>query len=128
MKDDKVKTALIEQLSKTPIVEYACSRTGIGRTTFYRWKKESKEFSDKADEALRLGFERISDMAETKLISAIKDGQLPAITFWLKHRNTAYKTKVEIDGQIKQSDETLTPEQAAIVERALRLALPDKNV
>jgi len=69
----------------------------------------------------------VSDMAEAELISAIKNGQLPAIIFWLRNRHEAYKTKVEVNGQIKQSDERLTPEQAAIVEQALRLALPDKT-
>jgi predicted DNA binding protein len=127
MKKQKDKEMLLEQLKKTPIVEIACSKLGIGRTTYYRWRKENAEFATHADEAIRDGILLVSDMAEAELISAIKNGQLPAIIFWLRNRHEAYKTKVEVNGQIKQSDERLTPEQAAIVEQALRLALPDKT-
>jgi hypothetical protein len=127
MKKNIAKATVIEQLRKTPIVEYACSRAGVGRTTFYRWRKEDKEFAGKADEALREGLSLVTDMAESQLIAAIKAGQLPAIVFWLKHRHADYKTKVEINGQIEQVDEKLTPEQAAIVDRALRLASLDKT-
>ncbi|UMX47529.1 MAG: hypothetical protein L7H18_03715 [Candidatus Nealsonbacteria bacterium DGGOD1a] len=122
MKKDKVKEAVIEQLRKIPIIEVACSKAGIGRTTFYRWKKEDQGFAELIDIALREGLAFVSDMAESQLISAIKDGQMPAIVFWLRNRHEDYKTKVEISGRINQADETLTPEQEATVREALRLA------
>lgn len=124
MKSDKFKQEFLEQLRKTPIVEYACKKAGIGRTTFYRWKRESNEFHELADEALSEGISLISDIAEANLISGVKSGDTQSVLFWLRHHRDAYKNKVEIDGRIKQVDENLTPEQAAIVEQALKLASP----
>lgn len=122
MKSNKTKNALIEQLGKTPIVEAACSKIGIGRTTFYRWKKEDKEFAERAEEAICQGLSLISDIAESQLINAIKTGQLTAIIFWLRNHRDTYKTKVEISGQINNQIEALDPEQEALVREALRLA------
>lgn len=122
MKSNKTKNDLIEQLGKTPIIEIACSKIGIGRTTFYRWKKEDKEFADRAEEAICQGLSLISDIAESQLINAIKTGQLTAIIFWLRNHRDTYKTKVEISGQFNNQIEALDPEQEALVREALRLA------
>lgn len=122
MKSNKTKNDLIEQLGKTPIIEIACSKIGIGRTTFYRWKKEDKEFADRAEEAICQGLSLISDIAESQLINAIKTGQLTAIIFWLRNHRDTYKNKVEISGQLNGQIEALDPEQEALVREALRLA------
>lgn len=96
MKTKKNKTFLIEQLKKTPIVEIACQKSGISRSTFYRWKKEDVEFAKKADDALYEGTLLVNDMAESQLMSAIKDKNMTAIIFWLKHRHPVYANKIEI--------------------------------
>jgi len=44
LRQAKDKEFLLECLKKMPIVETACARAGIGRSTFYRWRKEDKEF------------------------------------------------------------------------------------
>jgi ABC-type Fe3+ transport system substrate-binding protein len=127
MKTIKTKKLLIEQLKKTPIIQVACEKTGIGRATYYRWKKEDEEFSAKADEALSEGSSLVSDIAESQLMSAIKDKNLTAIIFWLKHHHPAYATKVEVNARLRADNEVLTPEQEVLVTRALKLAslLPD---
>jgi len=61
-------------------------------------------------------------MAESQLISAIKDKSMPAITFWLKHHHKAYATRVEINAHVESVKEELSPEQIKTVGEALRLA------
>ncbi len=122
MKTNKTKELLLEQLKKTPIVQVACEKSGVGRATFYRWKKDDQEFATKADEAITEGASLVNDIAESQLMSAIKDKNLTAIIFWLKYHHPAYATKVEVTARLKADNEILTPEQEALVTRALKLA------
>lgn len=127
MKKDKDKEALIEQLKMTPIVQTACTKTGIGRATFYRWKKDDKMFAKQADDALEAGLALITDMAESQLINAIKNENLPAILFWLKHHHKAYTTKIEVDAQHSLKQPILTNEQKKIINKALRLVIGERK-
>lgn len=122
MKTDKNKQLLIEQLRKTPIIQIACEKTGIGRATFYRWKKDDENFSNQVYEALLDGNELVNDMAESQLMSAIRDKNLTAIIFWLKNHHQSYANKIEVTAKLKHDDEQLTPEQETLVMKALKLA------
>jgi len=122
MKSDKNKDLIIQQLRKTPIVQVSCEKVGIGRATFYRWKQEDQDFATKAEEALLEGSLLVNDVAESQLMSAIRDKNLTAIIFWLKHHHPHYATKVEVTARLKADNEALTPEQEALVTRALKLA------
>lgn len=122
MKTDKNKELLIDQLKKTPIVQVSCEKVGIGRATFYRWKQEDQDFATRADEALVEGSSLVNDVAESQLMSAIRDKNLTAIIFWLKHHHPNYATKVEVTARLKADNEVLTPEQEALVTKALKLA------
>lgn len=113
---------LLEQFKKTPIVQVACEKTGIGRSTYYRWCKEDEKFRKKGEEALIQGSLLINDMAESQLITAIRDQNLTAIIFWLKHHHSAYKTRVELSGKIKTTEDPLTKEQEKTIQNALQLA------
>lgn len=113
---------LLEQLRKVPIVQIACEKAGIGRATYYRWKKEDPEFGKAADEALTEGTQLVSDMAESQLLTAIRDGNLGAVMYWLKHRNPHYNNKLEVTARLKNMDDELTPEQEAAITEALKLA------
>lgn len=113
---------LLEQLRKVPIVSIACEKAGIGRATYYRWKKEDPEFSKAADEALAEGTYLVNDMAESQLLAAIRDNNLGAVMYWLKHRNPNYNNKLEVTARIKQESDTLTPEQEAAITEALKMA------
>lgn len=122
MKTDKNKELLIQQLKKTPIIQVSCEKVGIGRATFYRWKQDDLDFATQADEALLEGSLLVNDVAESQLISAIKDKNLTAIIFWLRHHHPNYATKVEVTARLKADNEILTPEQEELVTRALKLA------
>ncbi len=122
LKQNKKKEELIVQLKKTPIIQIACEKVGVGRATFYRWRRDDKEFAETVDEALLDGAHLVSDLAESKLISAIKQENLAAIIFWLKNHHAKYRTKVDVNANIRNLDEPLTPEQEALVRAALRLA------
>lgn len=113
---------LITQLRKTPIVQIACEKVGVARATYYRWKKQDAGFSKEADEAVMAGELLVNDMAESQLLSAIRDKNLTAIIFWLKHHHARYATRVEVTAQLKRVPEELTPEQEAVVMKALGLA------
>lgn len=122
MKTSKQKQLILEQLGKTPIIQVATEKVGIARSSFYRWKAGDPKFAAAVDEAIDQGVSLMNEYAESMLISAIKDHNLTAVFYWLNHRHPAYETRVKVDGRIKHQTEELTPEQAALVERALKKA------
>lgn len=125
---DKTKIALIEQFKQMPIIEVACKKVGIGRATFYRWKKSNKEFAKLCDEALGQGRLFINDLAESQLLQAIKEGNMTGVIFWLKNNHRNYGTKIEIKGKIKTDHADLTKEQKQLIREALkRSVLIEKN-
>ncbi|MFH1544038.1 MAG: hypothetical protein ABIE03_05925 [Patescibacteria group bacterium] len=124
MKTD-IKKQLIEQLKKTPIIEVTCKKMGIGRATFYRWKKADLKFADEAELALQEGSQLINDMAESQLINAIKNGNLTGIIFWLKNHHKQYSPKLEVTA--KNGDIPLTDEQKELIRRSLALAFKNKS-
>lgn len=119
-----LKKQFLEELSKVPIIQVACEKTGISRQTFYRWKKGSKTFSHEIDKSLREGVSFVNDMSETQLMNLIKGGEFKAVSFWLKHRNDNYKQKVEVTTVGREVE--LNDEQKAIIKQAL--ALSNNNV
>ena len=130
IQQEKTKQDIIVQLQKTPIIEYACKNTGLGRSTFYRWRKDDESFANEVDQALTKGRLLINDMAESQLISGIKDKNMTAIIFWLKHNHKNYSTRIESSGKLR-TEHKLTPEQEEEIKRALNLASllgePDEN-
>ena len=120
-KNDKAKAELLEQLRKTPIIQIACEKLGINRTTLYRWRAENKEFAKAVDEALLEGRLLVNDLAESQLIGAVKDRNITARLAWLKHNHPTYRTRIELEGSVRVIEE-LSPEQAEQVRHALALA------
>ena len=120
-RQSREKALVIEQLRKTPIIQICCEKLGVGRTTYYDWRAQDPDFAKEADKALQEGLFLMNDLAESQLLSEVRDGNLGAITYWLKHRHPAYATKMEVKAELRHLDESLTPEQEALVERALRL-------
>lgn len=112
---------IIDQLKKTPIVQIACEKLGIARATFYRWKKEDQTFSRMADEALFEGVLLMNDMAESQLLTAIRDGDMTAIMFWLRCRHVAFSNKLELKATVEHKDRSLTPDERAMIRKALKL-------
>lgn len=121
------KQLLLEQLKKTPIVQIACEKAGISRMTYYRWRKEDPKFLKASDIALSEGSMLVNDMAESQLLSAIRDKNMTGIIFWLKHHHSTYAEKLEISGHLKTITDELTPEQEALIKKALSLVSSPKN-
>ncbi len=126
---EKIKALFIEQLKKTPVVQVVCEKIQIGKSSIYRWKKSDKEFKKAVDEAMSEGTDYISDMAESRLIEAIRDRNLRAVFFWLKSHSNRYSTKVEINGRLKMENEPLTQDQQDLIKKALEYSglLNDKK-
>jgi hypothetical protein len=125
MKKNKYEKQFLEELSKVPIIQVACEKTGLSRQSVYRWRKEDKEFAKKMDQAMEDGVAFVNDMSESQLLTMIKEKNWSAISFWLKHRNNNYKNKVEIT--TKNDVEELSPSQEKIVKQALKLASLTKS-
>lgn len=125
MKKNKSQDQFFEELRKVPIVQVACEKTNLSRNSIYRWKNEDKEFSKKMDQAMADGVAFVNDMSESQLLTMIKEKNWSAISFWLKHRNDNYKSKIEIT--TKEDFEELTPEQEKIVREALKLGATITN-
>ena len=122
MKTNQQKQELLEILRRTPIVQTACQKVGISRATFYRWKLESKAFAQQAEKALAEGCELINDLAESQLLSAIKDRNMTALMFWLRNRHSSYAEKLQVMAKVESKDSPLTPAQRALIKKALSLA------
>jgi hypothetical protein len=87
---EKNKKEIVSQLRKTPIVQFACERTGIGRSTYYKWRADDLIFARAADRALEAGRFFINDLAESKLIKLIQEDNVTSIIFWLKCNHPKY--------------------------------------
>ena len=121
-RQEENKSKLIELLQKTPIVQVVCEKSGVSRATYYRWRSEDKKFKEESDKALKEGIEMINDMAESQLLSSIRDKNMTAIIFWLKNHHQSYIPKLEISSDQNQLRDDLTPDEEAIVKEALLLS------
>ena len=121
-KDKDLKELIIKKLKQTPIVQIVCERVGIGRASYYRWRKEYPNFKKETDEAITEGLLLVNDMAESQLISTIKDKNLTSIMFWLRHHHKTYSNRLEVIARLKKTEEKLTTEQKAVIKKALSLA------
>jgi predicted DNA binding protein len=119
MKKNKIKKQFLDELRRIPIIQVACERTNVSRTSVYRWKNRHPEFAKEIEEALAEGEALVNDMSENQLLVMIRDKNWSAISFWLRHRNPKFKDKVEITTKI--IDDKLSPEQEQIVRKALEL-------
>jgi ACT domain-containing protein len=77
------KDTLLQALeSSLGIVSTACNRTGISRSSFYKWYKEDEEFRKKVDEIDNLKL----DFVESKLFKNIENEKEKSIIFYLQHK------------------------------------------
>lgn len=121
----KQKDLLIEQIKKPPVIEVACQKVGVGRTTFYRWQRDDPDFEAACVDALGTGVDLINDLAESKLIGQIQDSNFAAIRFWLQSHHTSYKAKLEISAETKK--ELTSEEQETMQQAYKRLGLIQSN-
>jgi len=93
MIDDKTKLKLLKEIEKSGIVYLSCYKIGVDRATYYRWKKINKEFKETANQAERYGRDNNCDIAEHALMLKVKDKDMRAIEYLLKHNHPKYKPK-----------------------------------
>lgn len=117
----KLKEALLEQLKRTPTIETACQKVGIGRATVYRWREQSNKFREQMESALDEGRTFMSDVAENQLFSLIGEKKYEAIRLYLSTHNPRYSNKLEVSGSVT-SDTPLSKEQKKLIREALKLS------
>jgi len=93
MIDDKTKNNLLQELEKSGNVYFSCHKIGINRSTYYRWFQDDKVFRKNAVWAIRQGRANNCDIAIQALMIKIKEKDMRAIEFYLKHNDSTYKTK-----------------------------------
>jgi|TARA_R100001530_G_scaffold114633_1_gene81614 hypothetical protein len=77
------KETLLQALENSlGIVSTACNRSGISRSSFYKWYKEDEEFRKKVDEIDNVKL----DYVETKLFKNIENEKEKSIIFYLQHK------------------------------------------
>jgi hypothetical protein len=94
MKKDKVKDKFLEVLESTPIIQVACEKSGISRTTYYRWAQEDPEFALLADQKRNLGVDLVNDYAESNVLNGIKKGDPGYTKYWLSSRHKEYRRQL----------------------------------
>ena len=87
------KKQMIEYLQKYPIVEAACSKVGISRSTHYEWLRTDLEYQGKVETAIETSIGTVNDVAESTIINKVKGGDFKATTYWLEHHHSAYAKK-----------------------------------
>lgn len=81
--------------SSLGVVTTACKKTGIPRSTYYKWLKEDSDFAEKVKD-----IENVSlDFAESKLFEQMQDNNTSATIFYLKTkgRKRGYWEKQQFD-------------------------------
>lgn len=91
MKKERLQRKFLNELAKIPIVQIACERCGITRQTAYRWRQEDSAFNAQWEESLDEGEALVNDMAESQLLQHIKEGDFPAVRYWLDRRHKKFK-------------------------------------
>lgn len=118
----KLKAALLEQLKRLPIREVAYEKVGVSRMTCNRWRKTSKKFADEMDAAITTGREFICDLAESQLITLMRQGEFKAVRLFLQYNSPRYANKLELSGNIVTTDVPLTPAEKAARKQAFKFS------
>ena len=82
---------IISFLERTPIMESACMKLDIARSTVYRWMNSDADFKSRVEHALENGRDTVNDVAESRLIEKVKNGDMGAVKYWLTNNNGRFK-------------------------------------
>jgi len=115
------KKKFLEKVKETPVIQVAAAKTGIDRSTYYRWIQGDSQFKTDSEKALEQGTEFINDMMESILIKNAKADKLTAVIFWLKNHSPQYNDKryYEHKHYLEQED-VLTDERKAEIAMCVR--------
>jgi hypothetical protein len=87
------KKLIVELLRKYPIVEAACAKADVSRTTHYEWMRNDARYRSSVEEAIKMSSDTVTDIAESNIIGGVKKGEFKASSFWLIHRDPRYKPR-----------------------------------
>ena len=90
MRNQSDKNRFLEKLATTPIVSAVCRNTSISKATIYRWLEKDEKFKEKFEKAMLQGRGSMNDLAESVLISLIKDKNIRATEYWLTNNHDTY--------------------------------------
>lgn len=110
----KTVEKLLTELERTGIPLTACSKVGVSRSTYYRWRQENITFKLMTDEAIRVGRENITDLAESKLVKNISAGNQRAIEFQLRHNDPRYRYFSQLEFAKMLDDRPEEPEKSRL--------------
>lgn len=82
---------VLKELENNPLIERACKKVGIARSTYYRWIEADPDFMAASEMAQEKGRMKLTDFVESKLLENINNNQQPAIAFWLSHNTMRYR-------------------------------------
>lgn len=99
----RTRKELIQELEKNYLLQPACSKLGLTRSTVYRWMKEDQEFDQAVRLAQSMGRRYMSDYTESKLFKNIESQNQRSIEFWLKNNNEHYKSRDRAADKIIES-------------------------
>ena len=120
MKKDKHKDLFLRELEKTPIVQVACDRIGISRNSVYRWRKEDLLFSKRMEESLEIGTDLVNDVAESNILTGIKNGDSIHTRYWLSHRHKNYRRRFVFDAITSQEEKKIWDEKVIQAKKRLK--------
>lgn len=113
----QLKAKVLEALKEVPLVTYACQKLNIPKSTFYKWKEIDLKFKEDVDIAINLGRSTVNDMAISKLMKKINDGETVPIIFWLKHNSPMFNQKMTL--QIESKYDGYTKEELDVLIHSL---------
>lgn len=127
MKDNpENKLLILEALKTTPLVNVACAKAGIARSSYYRWVNDDLEFKKRAQRAMRSGTHNMNDIMEGLLFQKAKQGSLNAITYYLSHMHPNYRKKDKVKVEIVQKNTELIDIPKSAFDEVLISKLPKK--
>lgn len=90
------KEKILEYLSDSGNVSFACKKAGIARKTFYRWKDDDYDFSEEVESAIEFGKSYINDLAHNQLVKKIQEGDPQLIRFQLASCHPDYRMRLPV--------------------------------
>ena len=113
----QMQRKVLQHLTESGNVSYACKRAGVSRETYYTWKKEDKIFAEDAKLAIDYGKSFVNDLAHTQLIANIQKGDMQAVRFQLISCHDDYKPRRALPPQ-EPAEEKLAPITKIIINAA----------
>lgn len=82
---------LLNELEDNPLIERACKKVGIARSTFYRWCESDTSFRNASEQAQQKGRGKLNDFVESKLLENVNSNHYQSIALWLRHNTARYQ-------------------------------------